>query len=75
MTVAFEQTHLTGHQFVTSIFLRHRPEQLHTTIITPGEGNVVVFGYFFKQLSPVIFRFVLQTKEQGLLWISARSAS
>ena len=56
---------LKNQKTARSIFLRHRPEQLHTAIITPSEGDVVVLSYFFKQLSPIIFRFVLQTKEQG----------
>ena len=47
------------------ILLGHCPEQLYAAIIAPGEGDVVVLGYLFKQLSPIIFRFILQTKEQG----------
>src|SRR5471032_228933 len=47
-----------------SVFLRHSPEYLHATVVAVGEGNVIVFSYFFEQLIPLVLGFIGKSKDQ-----------
>ena len=47
-----------------SVFLRHRPENLHAAIVTVGKGDVVVLGNFPEQGFPVVRAFLFQAEDQ-----------
>ena len=52
---------------IDSVFLRHDPENLYATVVAVGEGNVVVFSYFFQQAFPILHGFVRESEDQGSL--------